>query len=184
MGNIDFSWVQNWLHWPVLLIVLATPHILWAEREDPENMTYHMLRWQTIEEKNSSLDTRLSILIIVRKGKWPDTSVSEVSCCVYCFQLMDSLNSRAILWQILKQHQGRSFGLAQIFSIFNMLINAHGQSKGGYISEILHHTHQVLYIFGILGSSPPPSCIQITIWAPHGPPNEGASLWVSFIAIF
>ncbi len=36
-----------------------------------------------------------------------------------------------------------------------------------HISESIHHRPQVLYIFGILGSRPPPSCIQIAIWAPH-----------------
>ena len=103
--------------------------------------------------------------------KWPGTSVSEVYCCVYCFQLIDSFNSRAILWQILKQHPGRSCGQAQILSIFHMLINSHDQPKGGHISETMHHRHQVLYIFGILGFWPPASCIQMTIWSPQGPPG-------------
>ncbi len=42
---------------------------------------------------------------------------------------------------------------------------------GGHISDTINHRPLVLYIFGILGSRPPPSCIQITIWAPHGPPD-------------
>ncbi len=31
--------------------------------------------------------------------------------------------------------------------------------------KTIHHTPQVLYIFGILGSRHPPSYIQITIWS-------------------
>ena len=34
-----------------------------------------------------------------------------------------------------------------------------------HISGTIHHRPQVLYIFGILGSRPPPSYIQITIWS-------------------
>ena len=45
--------------------------------------------------------------------------------------------------------------------------------EGGHISESIHHRPQVLYSFGILGSRPTTYCIQITIWAPHGPPDGG-----------
>merc|ERR1712082_258232 len=41
------------------------------------------------------------------------------------------------------------------------------------IHPSIQHRPQVLYIFGILEYRPPPSCIQITIWAPHGPQMGG-----------
>ena len=57
------------------------------------------------------------------------------------------------------------------------------QNPGDHISDTIHHRPKVLYIFVILASIPPPSCIQNTIWNPRAP-KWGAFLWVSFIAIF
>ena len=45
--------------------------------------------------------------------------------------------------------------------------------REGPVSDTIQHRPQVLYIFGILGSRPPFSFIQITIWALHSPPDGG-----------
>ncbi len=45
------------------------------------------------------------------------------------------------------------------------------QKPQNHISETIHHRPQLLYIFGILESRPPPSCIQNTNWTPPSPPR-------------